>query len=323
MSSEVGLKVFGNPARNAPRREFRPDIAEPRLFPEAESRPIDPPFITHAGMLSATRNEERIPVTLPTISAPGERFAGADRFRASTWRYLLVVGLGGAATVGALFGTGFLSLAPPEKPIAAFEPNSAHPDAARADRGPDPVLLKSETSPTATVAAIPGASRVQHPVADKATPVPRSKAASAPLPGSAGSERPETPPAHDSADKPEPASSSPVSAVASKSLATPPRSSSEDAPSHRATTLPTRNERRDYARITLRHSHLKSARNGRSPAPRRPRAAQSAAVPQRQIGSFDQLLTRLAGGGPKPVGQSLTPPPADQQDPFTPRVSDR
>jgi hypothetical protein len=70
----------------------------------------------------------------------------------------------------------------------------------------------------------------------------------------------------------------------------------------------TRDGRSNHTRVASRHSHPRSARSDQALTP-----------PAGHTGSFDQLLTQLAGQT-KPIARSLTPPSAEQPDPFAQRV---
>jgi hypothetical protein len=314
---------FGDPSLTRPVREFRSDSAEPRLFPGSRSPPVEPAALAEADMLSADQDKARVSVASPTISAPDRNLAAAGRLPVGTLLYLVVIGLVAAMTIGAFCGVGFLLLAgPANKTIAASEPGPARPPAPRADRDPKPVALEPGQPLSAAAAAIPDSPLAQ-PSADEAAPWPQSQAARALPPASPASEPPaQTGPAPEPAARRGPASTSLISPAAPPDMATRPPSALEDAAPQNAANPPARHGRSDHARTASRYSHLRSARNGRSPAPRRARLAQSSPPQAGQMSPMDQLLTQLTEQ-PKPVGQSLTPPATGQTDPSAPRASNR
>ncbi len=93
----------------------------------------------------------------------------------------------------------------------------------------------------------------------------------------------------------------------------------------------------DRTRTASRHPHLRPPVNDRPPAPRHASAARLSAPPQNGgTQSFDQLLSQLTGGAqhqgagqmqpaprPRSAEQVLTPPAADQPDPFAAGGSQR
>jgi len=224
--------------------------------------------------------------------------------------YLVFIGAVAIAIIGVFFGSGFLLLAPPAKEtIAASGTRDGNPprpygDTPRAD-GEAALLSREMAVPrsTAVAAALPGSPLAQPETVAKAAPPQQSNQAesSPPAPSNAAPSQ--------TASEPAPASSSMDSA------APPTRSASPGASSVQDSVLPggtkrrqTRDGRSNHTRVASRHSHPRSARSDQTLTP-----------PAGYAGSFDQLLTQLAGQT-KPIARSLTPPSAEQPDPFAQRV---
>ena len=317
--------TFGIPTLTRSPRQRRPDQAEPRLFPEPAQRPFGEAAIADAAPLAAIATQERAPVAAssapsPMISMPDGRPApAAAGLPTGTLFYLGLVGLVAALTIGAFFGVGFLLLAAPEKPTtAASEPNFARPSA--------PTSLETGRPPglAAATAAIPGPALRPHPDASETAPLPQIRTAQGISPHSAATAPP-------TGIAPKPALGHPARAIASPSPKTAASSSPEHAaPRHMAGGAPPRLRRVSHARSETRHSPVRSARSGRSPAPPLPRVAQSSTRSEAgQSHAFDQLLTQLTGPS-KPVAEhsaptpltspSLTPPEAGRPDPFAPHA---
>ncbi len=334
--------TFGIPTLTRSPRRLRPDKAEPRLFPEPAQRPFGEAAIADAPPLSAIATEERAPIaaasaTSPMISMRDRRPApAASGLPAGTLFYLGLVGLVAALTIGAFFGVGFLLLAAPEKPTtAAAGPNFAHPSA------PTSLETGLPPHPAAATAAIPGPALPPHPAASETAPLPQIRTAQGISRHSAATEPPtqirtahgisrhsantEPPPQIG----PKPALGHPAPAIASSAPKTAASSSPEHAaPRPMAGSAPPRLRRVAHTRSDTRRSPVRSVRSERSPAPPRPRVAQSATRSEAgQSHAFDQLLTQLTGPS-KPVEEhsaptpltspSLTPPEADRPDPFAP-----
>ncbi len=325
MGRDMGGETFGSLSLGTPAREFRPDSAEPRLFPGDGSASADPPAVASEGAGSAAWEEAPVPETWPATPALGRRLAAAAaELPAGTWLYLILIGLVATMTIAAFFGIGFLLLAAPaNQTIAVSERNAARPSA--------PISLEAGMPPSAAPAAIPGPSLAPHPavdpIADEAPPLPQSTTGQALLPASPvgkppaqAASAPNSPPdpasRPDLADhRPGPASAAPISPAARTDTAARPPSFPEEAALQGATSPPTRYASTDRARPASRHWHHRSARNGRSPAARRPRFAQALTPPQAgAMSPMDQLLTQLTEQ-PKSARQSMTPPPADPSGP--------
>ena len=309
--------IFGNPSLARPERELRQDRIEPRLFPASRIRPLDSPA-TEAEEVSQAGLDERVSASSPTISAPDRCTPASAEPSAGTFLSLGLVGLVATAIIGAFFSIGLLLLSSPAKhTIAASEPISAHP--------PAPV-------PPAPATAVPSVPPV--PAAPKESPPPQSKAvqaASPPAPSNPPSPQAAVPP-------PKPASVAAVSPVAAHDTAASPSPSplQKAAAYHAAAHPPQRHLQPEHTRAAsrARAAHLRSARESASPAPRQSHIARSLTPPPDQTRSFDQLVSQLTGQT-KPAdqdlptrqarptgelpGQTLTPPPPDQPDPFTGR----
>jgi hypothetical protein len=322
--------MLGIPSLTESPRHPPADKAEPRLFPESAPRPFREPAIADAVTPAATGTERQAPVvdapvTSPTIAAPDGRLVpAAAGLPAGTLLCLALVGLVATLIIGAFFGAGFLLRATPQKAdIAASEPNSVPPSAPIPHEQGPPVH-----APTAV--AIPVSSPMQHPAASTAAPLPPIKTAQGVPPPPADS-APLTPTA------PTPAQSHPAAAAAPRSAATAtPSPPAHPAPRQSAKSRPPRLRRVAHTRSESRHPPVRSARSDRSPAPPRPRVAQSVAPSEAgQTHAFDQLLTQLTGPtgprrepsshtslvppfstAPASTAPSLTPPGAGQPDPF-------
>lgn len=315
----MGAGVFANLAPTRPRRENWPENLEPRLFAAGGSRASDPPASENVGVLSAEWAPAPAPQTPPTASASDRLAITADRLPVGTLLYLVLIGLIAMITVGAFFGGGLLLLAGRGKEtVAASKPSSARLDAPRAERAPAALELGLPHSvPAPATADLPLA---QHPAVDQAPPLPPAKAVQASPPASPpavlGGE-----PAAPKVPAPAPPSSAAVAAIAPADMAAQqPPSSPVDAAPQRSTKPTARDGHGDRAAKAARHSHLRSAHDNRPGAPRRSRSARSSTPAQ--AGQFNQLLTQLTGQ-PKPVQPALTPPSADQPDPFAARAAGR
>jgi hypothetical protein len=306
----MGGRLFGNLPLTAPMREFRPDRAEPRLFPGSVSRTVHPSAVGDAPALRAAAVAERVTVSSPTIAAADRVTASEFRVPAGRRRSLGVAGLIAAVAIAAFGGTGLWLLASPAKvTVAGSAAQSASPSA--------PISAETALPHAAAAIAAPAASVVQHPAESETPSHPQINAAQA---------RPQLPPrsaAPQSAPAPAPSAGRTVPAFAStKTAPISPSSALAASTRHAAASLPSRDEPRDHTRPAARHAHLRSAHDRRPPAPRESRVARSSPPQAVQTRSFDQLLTQLTGRNP-PAGQALTPPPADQPDPFAPRASSR
>ena len=317
----MGGRLFANLPLTAPMREFRPDRAEPRLFPGSGSRPVDPAPVGDAPALRAAAVAERVTVSSPTIAAADRVTASEFRVPAGRRRTLGVAGLIAAVAIAAFGGVGLWRLASPAKvTVAGSEAQSASPSA--------PISAETALPHAAAAIAAPAASVVPHPAESETASPPRINAAQArpPAPPPSAPPRqtappPQAVPARQTARAPSAGRAAPAFAA----MKTAPGSSSPSLAAstrHAAASLPMRDEPRDHARSAARHVHPRSAHDRRPPAPRESRVARSSPPQADQTRSFDQLLTQLTGRNP-PAGQALTPPPADQPDPFAPRASSR
>jgi hypothetical protein len=300
----MGGRLFGDLPLTAPMRELRPDRAEPRLFPGSVSRPVDPLPVGTAPALSAAAVAERVSVSSPTIAAVDRFTASEVRVPAGRRRSLGLVGLIAAVAIATLGGTGLWLLASAAKVTVAA---SESPSSASA-----PPSAETAIPHAAAVSAVPAASVMQHPAESETASLPQINGAQA---------RPPAPPP--TAPQTAPAGHTVPAFAEMKTAPKSPSPSLAASTRHAAASSPTRDEPRDHTRTAARHAPLRSAHDRRPPVRREARVARSSMPPPAdQTRSFDQLLTQLTGRNP-PAGQALTPPPADQPDPFAPRASSR
>jgi hypothetical protein len=306
-----------------PERELPPDRVEPRLFPASRTRPLEPaaPF---AEEVSRVGVDGRVSSASPTISAPDRLTPGRAEPSPGTLLSLALVGLVATAIIGAFFSIGLLLLSGPAKQtIAASEPVSARP--------PAPRPAGTGTPHPATTSTAPLPSVVPHPAASEVKPPPQTKTVQAvapPVPSSS--------PSPTAVPPPKPASIGAVPPVAARDAGAPPSPLLPQKPAayHAAGHPPPRHLQSEHTRTAARAPHLRSAHDGASPALRQARTARSMTPPPDQTRSFDQLVSQLTGQT-KPAdqdpptrraqsagpfqGQTLTPPPPDQPDPFAGR----
>ncbi len=338
--------VFGNLSLS-PAPERRSDRAEPRLFPVSRTLPADPP-IGDPGA-PARIADPRPPIGIegqesvlsPTLSVTDRLTLVKAEPSAGTLLSLALVGLVATAIIGAFFSVGLLLLsAPARQNLASSAPVSAHlPAPAPPDTGtPRPLPANTapalaNTAPTPTDTA-PAASVPPHPAAPETKPPPQIEnvKAAAPPPVPAPSSAPPPQPV----PPPKPASI-PVVAPVAVHNATPtsaPSPPQKTADFHAVRHAQPRHLQPEHARTASRAVHLRPARDGASPAPRQSDNARALSPPPDQTQSFNQLLSQLTGQTRAPdqaqparqfrspsqlQGQSLTPPSADQPDPFARR----
>ena len=87
----MGKNIFDDLPRTLPRRESRPERAEPRLFPASGVRPIDPQ-VADALVASPVGAGGHVPVLPPTPFAPDRLATGKPELPASTLAFLALVG---------------------------------------------------------------------------------------------------------------------------------------------------------------------------------------------------------------------------------------
>jgi hypothetical protein len=304
------------------------DRAEPRLLPADTPLPSRRSNEAHPDILSATRDDQPKPVSVPAISATDRRPAASVEGRAGSMRHIALVGCV-ALAVGAVVGARFLVLTGPSPQTVAGPAPSGSP---ATDLAAGPVSPAAAKPSPATTAAVPGAPSGRAPAAENA-PLKLPANVSQPVPQAATSSAPSTP-AVPAFEKPVSAANS---AVAAPDIADRPASAAAAAAPERRSANPPRDMRRPaHARYAARHPHLRSAREIRSarpepgpvhtPQPQRPEppssSAESSAPGQSgQATSFDQLLARLTGSA-NPPDQRLTPPAAGAPDPFASHASD-
>ena len=250
-----------------------------------------------------------MPATSTLRSAVSPRITAAER-PVGNVLYLVLMGAVATAIIGVFFGSGFLLLAPPAKETVADagardgKSPRPHGGAPRADG--EAVLVSREMAvpqSAAVAAALPGSPLAQPATVAKAAPPQQSNEAES-LPSAPSNAAPAQ-----TASEPAPASSFMDTA------APPTRSASPGPSSAQGSVLPggakhpqTREGRSNHTRVASRHAHPRSARSDQALTP-----------PAGHTGSFDHLITQLAGQT-KPIARSLTPPSAEQPDPFAQRV---
>ena len=303
-------EMFAVPSLDARRR---PAKAEPEFSLRSVPRSQDPAATSYPGMLLGTEDAGELPVTsTPRSAVSRHRTTAAEPV--SSVLYLVLIGAVAIAIIGVFFGSGFLLLAPPAKETVADagardgKSLRPHGGAPRAD-GEAALVSREMAVPqsTAVGAAVPDSPLAQPATVAKAAPPPQQGNAaerSSPTPSDAAPSQ--------TASEPAPASS------AMDAVAPPTRSASPGASSAQDSVLPggtkrrqTRDGRSNHTRVASRHLHPRSARSDQALTP-----------PAGYTGSFDQLLTQLAGQT-KPIARSLTPPSAEQPDPFAQRVGSK
>ena len=299
-------EMFAIPSLDARRR---PAKAEPEFSLRSAPRSQDPTATSNPRMLLGTEDAGGMPVT-STPSSAVSRPTTAAEFPVGSVLYLVLIGVVAIATIGVFFGSGFLLLAPPAKETIADSgirdgnPPRPHADAPRAD-GEAALVSREMAVPrsTAVAAALPGSPLAQPATVAKAAPPQQSNEAESSLPAPSNAAPSQT------ASEPAPASSSMDAAAPPTRLISPGLSSAQ------GPVLPggakrglIRDGRSHHTRVASRHSHPRSARSDQAPTPQ-----------AGHTGFFDQLLTQLTGQT-KRIARSLTPPSAEQPDPFAQRV---
>jgi len=318
----MSKNIFDDLSLTLPRREPRPERAEPQLFPASGVRPIVP-SVADAQVASLVGTAGHVRVLSPTPSAPDRLATVKPELPASTLAFLALVGLVAIGVIGASYGIGFSLLSgPARQTVAASEPKSAP--------------LPAPTSPAAGTTHLTAATAA---ILDQpAAPQPAAAAAPAPPPIKAVQTVPPTFPSSVSppptVPAPKPASIPAASPVAARDSAPSPPSPRKAASYYAAGHPPARHLQPEHARTASREAHFRSARDDASPAPRQSRLARSLTPPPDQTESFDQLVSQLtrqtqpADQIPPvhqalPAGQfedqTLTPPRPDQPDPFAGR----
>jgi hypothetical protein len=299
-------EMFATPSLDA---RLRPATAEPEFSLRSAPRSPDSTATSNPRMLLGTEGEGGMPVTSTPRSAVTRRTTAAEH-PVGSLLYLVLIGAVAIAIIGVFFGSGFLLLAPPAKEIVADagardgKSPRPHGGAPRAD--PEAALVSREMAvpqSTAVAAAVPDSPLAQPATVAKAAPLQQSNEAESfpPAPSNAAPSQ--------TASEPAPASSSMDAAAPPTQSASPGPSSAQDAVlpggvKHRQT----RDGRGNHTRVAAQHSHPRSARSDQALTP-----------PAGHTSSFDQLITQLAGPT-KPIARSLTPPSAEQPDPFAQRV---
>ena len=296
-------EMFAPPSLDVRRR---PAKAKPEFSLRSAPRSQDPAATSNARMRLGTEEPGEMPETSTPRSAVSRRITAAER-PVGNVLYLVLIGAVAIAIIGVFFGSGFLLLAPPAKETVADagardgKSPRPHGGAPRADG--EAALVSREM-------AVPQSTAVAAAVAD-APPATVAKAA----PPQESNEAESFPPAPSNA-APSQTASEPAPASSSMDAAAPPTRSASPGPSSaQDSMLPggvkrrqARDGRSNHTRVASRHSHPRSARSDQALTP-----------PAGHTGSFDQLLTQLAGQT-KRITRSLTPPSAEQPDPFAQRV---
>ena len=275
-------EMFGEPWLDA---RLRPGSAERKLGLQGASRPHNPG--------SDTENARCMGLSSPPDPVPSRAPRTSAALLVGSLLYLALVGLVAAATIGVLFGAGFLLLVHDGKETiadtGARDRDAPHPDrgAARADRENLQASRESAAPDSAALAAPPGSPLAQPAAMAEVPPARQSKAVESSPPRASSSQ----PPARNALE-PEPASGSPGSSASATLLAIPAPSSVEDLPPFGATKRrPTRDGRGHHSQTASRHWHPRSGHSAPTLTPP-------------QTTPFDWLLTVLTG----PTGPSLTPP---------------
>ena len=299
-------EMFATPSLDGRRR---PAKAEPEFSLRSAPRQ-DPTATSSPRMLLGTGDAGEMPVTSTPRSEVSFRTTAAERSVGSVL-YLVLIGAVAIAIIGVFFGSGFLLLAPPAKETVAdagardSKSPRPHGGAPRAD-GEAALVSREMAVPqsTAVGAAVPDSPLAQPATVAKAAPPPQQ-----------GNEAESSPPTPSNA-APSQTASEPALASSSMDAAAPPTQSASPAPSSaQDSVLPggakrrqTRDGRSNHTHVASGHSHPRSARSDQALTP-----------PAGHTGSFGQLLTQLAGQT-KPIARTLTPPSAEQPDPFAQRV---
>ena len=299
-------EMFATPSLDARRR---PAKAEPEFSLRSAPRQ-DPTATASPRMLLGTGDAGEMPVTSTPRSEVNRRRTTASERPVGNVLYLVLIGAVAIATIGVFFGSGFLLLAPPAKETVADagardgKSPRLHGGAPRAD-GEAALVAREMTVPqsTAVDAAVPGSPLAQTATVAKAAPPQQNNEAES------------SPPAPSNAAPAQTASEAAPAPSSMDAAAPPTRSASPGPSSAQDSALPggvkhrqTRDGRGNHTRVAARHSHPRSARSDQALTP-----------PTGHTGSFDQLITQLAGPT-KPIARSLTPPSAEQPDPFAQRV---
>ena len=349
--------IFGHSSPAPAVRELRSESAEPRLFPVSRTVPADPPVADPGPRISNADPGPPAPfggwesIASPTLSVTDRPTPARGEPSTGTLLSLALVGLVATAIIGAFFSVGLLLLSGPARQnLAASEPVSAHvPAQTPPDSGaPGPAPANTAATPTGTAPAkagtAPAASVPPQPAAAETKPLPPAGPvqAAAPPPVASSPPPPQSLPVASSAPPPppvpapKPASIPAVLPAAMHNASAVPTSSpvEKTADSHMVRHPRLRHLRSEHARIASRDAHLRSSREGATAAPRQSDNAQSLSPPPDQTQSFNQLISQLTGQARAPDqappahqvrpanplhGQSLTPPSADQPDPFAGR----
>jgi hypothetical protein len=299
-------EMFATPSLDARRR---PAKAEPEFSLRSAPRSQDPTGTSNPRMLLGTGDAGEMPVTSTPRSEVSLRTTAAERPVGSVL-YLVLIGAVAIAIIGVFFGSGFLLLAPPAKETiadaGARDGKSPRPHGGTPRADDEAALVSREMAvppSTAVAAAVPASPLAQPATVAKAAPPQQSNEAESSPPAPSNAALSQT------ASQPAPASSSMDAAAPPTRSASPGPSSAQDPVLPGGVTRrQTRDGRSNHTRVASRHSHPRSARSDQALTP-----------PAGHTGSFDRLLTQLAGQT-KPIARSLTPPSAEQPDPFAQRV---
>jgi hypothetical protein len=299
-------EMFAVPSLDARRR---PAKAEPEFSLRSAPRSRDPTATSNPKMLLGTGDAGEMPVTSTPRSEVNRRRTTAAERPVGNVLYLVLIGAVAIAIIGVFFGSGFLLLAPPAKETVA--------DAGTRDGNPprpygDAPRVESEAALGSREMAVPRSTAAAAlPGSPLAPPATEARA----VPPQQSNEAESSPPTPSNAAPSQTASELAPASSAMDAAAPPTQSASPGPSSAQDSVLPggakrqqTRDGRSNHARVASRHSHPRSARSDQALTP-----------PAGHTGSFDQLLTQLAGQT-KPIARTLTPPSAEQPDPFAQRV---
>ena len=185
----MGKNIFDDLPLTLPRREPRPERAEPQLFPASGVRPIDPP-VADAQVASPVGTGGHVPVLSPTPFAPDRLATGKPGLPASTLAFLALVGLVAIGVIGACYGIGFSLLSgPARQTVAASEAQISAPSGADiARRRHNACHRGSRRYPRSAGRAAAGGGRRNRSAADQSRPDcsaggPEQRIAAASCPG--------------------------------------------------------------------------------------------------------------------------------------------
>ena len=267
-------------------------------------------FNQHTRRFWSGRNHGRKPAVVAEVSTPSRHTNPAAR-TVGILLFPVSVGLIAAAIIGVFLGIGFWMLeSPAREPITAsdrgpWRPNGDGPKVGKA------VLGETETPHSAAVNVIPDAPFGQRPAAGEAASSQQNNVMQELSPAPTNGEPPV-----ETASVAQPVISAAVSPAYLMTLPSSPAVAAPDGALSAGTEGPSAHDGRSaHGGTVSRHSRPRSARA--APTLRPPRSLLAQTRTPTQTGSSGQTHTH---GQTKPAGQALTPPRADQPDPFAQRV---